>query len=243
MTEAASGPLQALLHLQEKDNAIDRLVHRREHVPAHAALADIQKRAAVLRPQLAEATELRDAAAQRQATLEAEIDAMAHRVAEINSRLYGSATVSPRDAQLMAEEVKHLNERRSGLEDTDLLVMEELEPLQKRLDELEANAQSLGNEAKTVQAQLVEAQSSIDVELEVARQERAELVSSVPDALIAEYERLRPTLGGVAVAPLVAGSCGGCHLALSPNELAQIRKAAADAVMTCDECGRILVRQ
>ena len=40
---------------------------------------------------------------------------------------------------------------------------------------------------------------------------------------------------------LVGGSCGGCHLALSVMELDRVRKAAPDAVITCEQCGRILV--
>jgi hypothetical protein len=40
----------------------------------------------------------------------------------------------------------------------------------------------------------------------------------------------------------VAGSCSGCHLTLPAMEVDRIRKAPADEVITCDQCGRILVR-
>ena len=59
--------------------------------------------------------------------------------------------------------------------------------------------------------------------------------------LLAEYERLRRELGGVAVARLAGTSCGGCHLSLSAVEVDRIRKTPAGAMVHCEECGRILV--
>jgi hypothetical protein len=56
------------------------------------------------------------------------------------------------------------------------------------------------------------------------------------------YERLRQRLGGVAVALLVGSSCGGCHLTLAAGEIDAIRRLPPDALVTCAQCGRILVR-
>ena len=57
---------------------------------------------------------------------------------------------------------------------------------------------------------------------------------------------LRDGSGPRSVAPgaarLVGGSCSGCHLVLPSMEVDRIRKAPPDAVITCDQCGRILVR-
>jgi predicted nucleic acid-binding Zn-ribbon protein len=74
--------------------------------------------------------------------------------------------------------------------------------------------------------------------------ERADAAATVADdALVAEYEALRRQLGGVAVAPLTdSGACGGCHLVLSAMERDRIKKLPDDARVTCEECGRLLVR-
>jgi hypothetical protein len=63
----------------------------------------------------------------------------------------------------------------------------------------------------------------------------------VRDDLLARYEQLRSKLGGTGAARLVGASCSGCHLTLSSMELDRVRKAASDAVITCEQCGRILV--
>jgi predicted nucleic acid-binding Zn-ribbon protein len=63
----------------------------------------------------------------------------------------------------------------------------------------------------------------------------------VPAPLLAEYERLRPQYGGVAVSKLAHGTCQGCFLTLAAAELDEIKRAPADAVIHCPDCGRLLV--
>jgi len=68
------------------------------------------------------------------------------------------------------------------------------------------------------------------------------VAAQVPAELLARYERLRAKLAGTGAARLVGESCGGCHLTLPAMEVDRIRRAPPDEVLTCDQCGRILVR-
>ena len=63
----------------------------------------------------------------------------------------------------------------------------------------------------------------------------------LPPALSERYEALRARLKGTGAARLVGHRCSGCHLELSPVEVDRIRAMSADTVVTCDQCGRILV--
>ena len=47
--------------------------------------------------------------------------------------------------------------------------------------------------------------------------------------------------GGTGAARLIGQHCDGCHLELSAVEVERIRAATPDAVVTCEQCGRILV--
>ena len=67
------------------------------------------------------------------------------------------------------------------------------------------------------------------------------MVADVPADLLKLYEQIRNTRG-VGAAMLRAGRCEGCHLTLNTVDLNQIRAAAADEVVRCEECRRILVR-
>ncbi len=89
---------------------------------------------------------------------------------------------------------------------------------------------------------MAQAEAAIDAELADLGRRRAELAELVPDDLRATYDRLRARLGGVAVARLVGNHCDGCHLTLSAVELDRIRHLPDTELVTCDHCGRILVR-
>jgi predicted nucleic acid-binding Zn-ribbon protein len=92
-----------------------------------------------------------------------------------------------------------------------------------------------------VQASLAAAETEVDDELATVSAARAALVDAVSPSLLEEYERLRPQYGGVAVARLVNGTCHGCYLTLAPAEVDAIRRAPADALQHCPDCGRLLV--
>jgi uncharacterized protein len=68
------------------------------------------------------------------------------------------------------------------------------------------------------------------------------VAGEVPQDLLDLYERMRQQHGGVGAAALHRGRCEGCHLSLNSGDLNQIRTAAPDEVVRCEECRRILVR-
>ena len=84
--------------------------------------------------------------------------------------------------------------------------------------------------------------AEIDAELTSITAERGPMVQDVPDDLLALYDKLRQSKGGVGAAELRARQCGGCRLTLDNSEISQIKAAPSDLVIRCEECQRILVR-
>ena len=68
------------------------------------------------------------------------------------------------------------------------------------------------------------------------------LVAGVGDELVALYEKIRATSGGIGAAALRQRRCEGCRLELNQVDINRIRAAADDEVLRCEECRRILVR-
>ena len=62
------------------------------------------------------------------------------------------------------------------------------------------------------------------------------------EGLLALYAKIREASGGIGAAELRQRRCGGCRLELNQLDLSSIRAAAADDVVRCEECRRILVR-
>ena len=83
---------------------------------------------------------------------------------------------------------------------------------------------------------------AIEGELGQVRKERDELAATVETDLLSEYDHLRKRLGGIAIARLVGGSCGGCHLTMSAVDVDRIKKLPPEAPAHCEECGRLLAR-
>lgn len=241
-TEPGLGALDALLGVQERDVALDRLAHRRATLPERASLSGAEAELAVLDERRAEVGARGEELGRRQQGREADVAATEQRIRDIERRLYGGEVSASRELAAMAEEVDHLRQRQSTLEDEALALMVEAEPVDAELARLDAERERLEGRRVEAAAALARAEEVIDAEAGGERSARDRLAAGIPAALLEQYERLRGRLDGVGAARLVNGSCTGCHLALPASERDRIRHLPPDAVVTCDQCGRILVR-
>ncbi len=237
----AVGPLARLLVVQDHDTVVDQLRHRRATLPERAELAAIDRQLGALELRTKEVGLKRDELGDRQAALEQQIGASRSRREALEKRLYGGQVAAARELQAMSEEVKHLARHINELEDREIEVMEALEPLDGELQAADVTRDALDKDAQRLRAAIEEHQHALDGDIAEETKARATAASGVRDELLARYEQLRAKLGGTGAARLVGASCSGCHLTLSSMELDRVRKAPPDAVITCEQCGRILV--
>jgi len=234
-------PYDTLMRVQEHDTALDQLRHRIEAMPERIALAGVRERLVAVATAMAEVQVLVDDLAGRQAALEERIAASAKRRHDLEVRMRSGAVSASKDLQAMDHEVNQLAERQRSLEDEQLVLMEEEEPLDEALAVHRATAGELEEEA----ARLSEAAAASEVELTAAIESeavaRGEAASGLPADLVERYERLRSHLGGIGAARLVGDRCDGCHLTLPSVEVERIHHLAADTLTTCPQCDRILV--
>lgn len=233
--------LDDLLVVQGHDTALDQLRHRKRTLAERAAVQQLEDDLAALERRRDDVVGQLAAIGTRQDQSERETEATVKRIAEIDARMR-SGGVAARDLAAMQTEIDHLNARQRDLEDRTLEAMEEREPLDVLLAELDGARSALDEEAAQTRLALAEAEVAVDAEINRAESARASAAGGLPADLLAQYERLRDRLAGVGAAPLVGGSCGGCHLSLPATELDRIKKLPADAVVHCEQCGRILVR-
>ena len=238
----SAGPLERLLEVQSHDTAIDQLRHRRATLPERARLREVETRLSLLDERSKEAQTQRDELGSRQAALEQQIEASKARRVELERRMYSGTVAAPRELQAMDEEIRHLARHIGELEDRELEVMEELEPLDGELQAADSERDSLDNDASALRASIARGEGELDKEISLQEESRRSAVSGLPGELVSRYEQLRKKLGGTGAARLVNGSCSGCHLALPAMEVDRIKKAPPGEVITCDQCGRILVR-
>jgi hypothetical protein len=231
--------LRDLLVLQQRDTAVDQLRHRRATLPERTLVTAIQEELTRLRAELAVATGERDALAVRQERLEADVAAGEAKRRTLEGRL--ASTSVPREAQVMSEEIDGIKARQLVLEDEELEIMEALEPIETTVVAGQAQEEALEQRLTDGREALAHAETAIDGEIADAVVARAAAVQPIPSTLLERYERLRTKLAGVAVATLDGARCTGCNLTLPTLEIERLRGAAPDAIVECEQCGRILV--
>lgn len=232
----------ALLAVQEHDTSIDQLIHRRRTLPARAELEVAMAELTKLEQRAGEVETTRHDLARAQQRLEDEITTISERATQHDKTLYSGTISNPRELQAMQDEIASLKRRISQLEDQELELMEQIEPLDADLARAADERAALDATATALRAQIAEDEVAIEGQLAAVRAERESLVADVEPDLMAEYDQLRPHSGGIAIARLVGGSCGGCHLALSAVEVDRIKKLPPEAPVHCEECGRLLAR-
>jgi predicted nucleic acid-binding Zn-ribbon protein len=231
-----------LLEVQDHDTAVDQLRHRRSSLPEQSQLVAVEARLAALEARAAELQIGRDELGVRQGALEEQIEASRTRQTELERRMYGGQVSAARDLQAMDEEVKHLKRHISELEDREIEIMEELEPIDGELQVDDRDRAALRDDRDRLRRAITDAVQRIEADVAAQSEARVTAAAAVPADLLARYERLRSILSGTGAARLVGESCSGCHLSLPAMEVDRIRKAPPDEVITCDQCGRILVR-
>ena len=235
-------PLDQLLEVQEHDTSADQLRHRLSTLPERTNLDDCRETLAATEAELLDSTEEREEIAEDIKHVEQEVTSLGQRAKEVDHLLHSGAVAAPRELKALQDEIASLQRRQRMLEDGELDLMERAEPLDKTIQELRTRKEQLDQRVGELEAELAAAEASVDAEIAEVTERREKLAAELPDEMLATYERLRGQLAGVAVARLSGGTCGGCFLSLSAVEVDRIKKLPDDAVVNCEECGRILVR-
>lgn len=237
----SNGPLDRLLELQELDLGVDRIEYRRRQLPERGVVADLGRRATELERRRQELSGRRDELASRQAELDEQVSRIRARIDAIDERLRSGRAGSYRDEQAMSSEAGSLDAHRRQTEDREIEVMEALEPVEEELAGLESELSGLETEQWAATQALADAEGALDAARRELESRRAPVVAAIAPELLATYEKLRRNLGGVGVAKLVDGACGGCHLRLPARERDELVHAPPGTIVHCEQCGRILV--
>lgn len=228
-----------LLELQRIDLTIDRLELRKRNLPEQQELDQLEEQLAVVEKRIGELQTVFDEVAMRQSRMDSDIEMLASKIAAEEQRLYSGDVSSPRELSGLQAEIESLKRRQSQLEDNDLEVMEEKEAQETLLNQASSEAEALRAQIAEASVRRDAAMVDIAAELEVALQEREKWAPKFDPELLAFYDEVRESKGGVGAAALVGGMCQGCHMVLPAQEVDRVKKSTG--IVRCDECRRILV--
>ncbi|WP_189542136.1 zinc ribbon domain-containing protein [Streptomyces gelaticus] len=231
-----------LLDVQALDVRLSQLAHRRKSLPEHAEIESLTSDLAQLRDLLVASQTEESDTAREQTKAEQDVDQVRQRAARDQQRLDSGAVTSPKDLESLQREIASLAKRQGDLEDVVLEVMERRESAQERVTELSDRVSAVQAKADDATARRDAATKELDEEAASVTREREVVAGSVPADLLKLYDKLRVQQGGVGAARLYQRRCEGCRLELNITEINEVKAAAPDTVLRCENCRRILVR-
>ncbi|GEA80919.1 zinc ribbon domain-containing protein [Cellulomonas uda] len=241
MANAPAADQRRLLDVQALDTRLDQLAHRRRTLPEIARIAELDSQVADLHTALVTSQTAVADLRRELAKAEADVQQVRDRAARNQARLdAGQGTA--KDLQALQHELESLARRQGDLEEVELEVMERLEAHEAALAEVTAAHSQLVESKAQVVSERDAAYAQLDAEAATVQAERAGAASGLDAGLVTLYDRIRAQLGGQGAAALRGRRCEGCHLDLNPSDVDVIKAKPDDAVVRCEECGRILVR-
>jgi predicted nucleic acid-binding Zn-ribbon protein len=143
---------------------------------------------------------------------------------------------------------RELNAQQRELETTRRMVLTrtgEITKLQdavskteQQISKMEAQLAALRSAAEAEKARLAEEQLELETNIAKARSLRARSVKGIDKEILANYERIRKRLGGMAFVPAHRERCTACKMMI-PHIL-YTRLLKGKEIQPCESCGRLL---
>ena len=226
---------ELLLNLQEMDDQIDKLKAEAESIPEkkHDLEEGLEAHQTAVAAAKDESVEL----AKKRKELEIELEEGNTKKDRFKNQLF--QVKSNREYEALQHEISALEEKSSGLEDKILEIMDRSEEVSRQIAEEERNLKAETAKVGEAQAALDREQADLMEKIAIKTDERKRLVIDMDTALLKRYDRIRENKGGLAVATVNSGACGGCFRRIPPHEMQNLKRDAR--IITCEGCGRILI--
>jgi len=143
---------------------------------------------------------------------------------------------NPTELMQMSEEVGHMKARLGEEEEQELLVMEDVESNQESIRQLEGELEKVQAAAESAAPELSRTLERDRAELAEVEAERDRLWEQLPPDYRSAVSRIRVR---PAASEVVGGQCSACRVQVTSSGMQQLRRG--DDVVTCDNCGRVLV--
>ncbi|RMH05144.1 MAG: hypothetical protein D6702_01210 [Planctomycetota bacterium] len=227
--------LAALVAAQRLDERLLVLRRRRASLPAE--LSEREAGHAVLEAEREEAEVRRKAALVRARELENEVRGLEERLARLEAK---SRTLRDAGAvQVAQHEAQEIRDAISRAQDEELQLLEDADRLAGETTELAARIEQSAGELAAFRSRVETDAAELDAEIAELEGRRDARLGAVPNQVAETYRTLLDKRQGRAVAPLKGRSCGGCGMAVPPNDQLGVINAAK--LVRCRSCQRFLV--
>ena len=174
---------------------------------------------------------------QRKAT-KIEAETQKERSETLNSQLYGGEVTNPRDLESLEREASNVLHLVEQQESALAEIATKIEEAQTKKTELESKLGEAKAAWKIRQSELQAALKELNAERTGFEGQRSKLTEGLDPTSLQQYESLRKTKGGLAVAKVERGLCQGCRMSLPTHQQQRVR--GGQQLVLCSSCGRML---
>ena len=241
MTSAPIAQQRLLIDLQDLDSRLARLHHERKHLPVLAHIESVIERLKTNKRAAIQADASLSEAKARATRSEDEVGQVVRRAEVLRERLH-SGNSAARDLSAIQGEIDQLGQRQAALEEAQIVAMEALDSAREEVERLSREESEIRAAGRELTAERDAEFARLDEEIESLENQRADLAGTIEAALLADYEAVRTSTGGLGAVALRGRIIEGGAVEISPQELARIVAAPQDEVIHAEENDVIVVR-
>lgn len=227
--------IELLLKLQVIDYDLGELERSKEYIPdmMENLKREIKESEDIFRKTEKELSESQV----MQKNLELEISTRQVELKKLQTQMMSIKTNKEYDA--LISQIDNVKEAISERETQVLELIEKIEKLNGGIDDFRKKAKEVGEQNEKQLAILQEKMDSVGTKVSIKEDERHRIEVQVPKRTMSIYERVRKNRGGDVVVTVKKRACGSCYKALPPHRIQEIKRG--DQIITCDNCGRMLI--
>ena len=233
-TKTIAEQISGLLRLQEVDAKIYELMRQKNAKPyelqGFRAARDQKRQEAAMAERLL--TELQLKRKNKEMELETKEDA----IKKYQIQLYQVKT--NKEYLSLQQEIELLKADKSVLEEDILKIMDEVDVKRAEMSQKKEQLATEESRLATEEVRIAKEIEAIDRELVLLKEKRQTFIPDVERTLFIRYERILVGKDGLALVPVDDYSCLGCHMALPPQVINEVR--LQEKIVTCENCSRIL---
>lgn len=170
--------------------------------------------------------------------IEHEVESRRVKLEQSEANLYSGRIKVPKELQDLQNEVAALKRNISALEDQQLEIMLQLEEAKNEYEQLQQTLLQVEAEVAQSHSGLIGEKTRLENDQQRLMIQKKAIISQIQPAMLVEYESLRQTKQGIAVASVEDSSCTACGAGLTPAQCQTARSPST--VFYCPSCGRII---
>lgn len=226
--------IEQLISLQKVDDEIHSVKNELESAPKE--LENLRVKFAEIKEQRERQTDKMAHLSEQVKRLGIEIDDESARIKKSRNKLMQATT--SKEYHAMVREMDNLERTNKDREEEKTALVEEVTRQTAIQEEVEGEYTRVKEELEALEKTIDERTGKARASLEQLLLKRKETAKEVPSPVFVRYEFIRERLSHPIIVPVSGGICTGCFIAIPPQNFIELQKGTQ--ILSCPNCQRLM---